>query len=41
MFALTSLSPALDAILERLPDCRVIELWPDHILLENTAFTKR
>ncbi len=30
--------PTLKAILEMLPDYRVVELWPDDVLLENRAF---
>lgn len=33
--------PGLHDILALLPDFRVIELWADHVLLENTVFTPR
>jgi hypothetical protein len=29
----------LDELLALLPDYRVVELWPDDVLLENRAFT--
>ena len=30
--------PTLKEILELLPGFRVVELWPDDVLLENTQF---